>query len=73
MAMSDQVTISLNDAAQNIRQAISFAARSEDPIIVQKLSLILSEIENFKHVETQIKMLNIMAEQFKNIPGLEDS
>jgi len=73
MAMSDQVTISLNDAAQNIRQAISFASRSEEPIIVQKLSMLLGEIESFKHIETQIKIMNIMAEKYKDILSHEDN
>jgi hypothetical protein len=71
MAMSEQVELSLMDAANNIREAISFAGRYEHPIIINKLSMLLNEIENFKYIETQIKINDMMTDHFKNMtsPG----
>jgi len=49
MALSEQVELSLRDAQENLRNALSFSARSEKPFISKHIADMLAEIENLLH------------------------
>tara|TARA_B100000927_G_scaffold285036_1_gene274655 strand:- start:39 stop:275 length:237 start_codon:yes stop_codon:yes gene_type:complete len=46
MALSEQVESSLRDAQKNLRNALSFSARSEKPYVSKHIADMLAEIEN---------------------------
>ena len=49
MALSEQVELSLRDAQENLRNALSFSARSEKPYVSKHIADMLAEIENLLH------------------------
>ena len=49
MALSEQVESSLRDAQKNLRNALSFSARSEKPYVSKHIADMLAEIENLLH------------------------
>ena len=49
MALSEQVESSLRDAQENLRNALSFSARSEKPYVSKHIADMLAEIENLLH------------------------
>lgn len=51
MTLSKTVIESLNEASSHVRNALSYASRSERPVIVKKLSEILFEIENIESTD----------------------
>ena len=46
MALSEQVESSLRDAQEDLRNALSFAARTEKPYISKHIADMLSNIDN---------------------------
>ena len=46
MALSEQVEISLREAQENLRNALSFSARSEKPYISKHIADMLANIDN---------------------------
>ena len=50
MALSQQVESSLLEAQQNLRNALSFAARTEKPYIAKHIADMMSSIDNIIHV-----------------------
>ena len=62
MALSDKVTESLNNAEAELRNALSFAARQERPMICGGIAEILSRIESLQKMETLVDK----AEAFTN-------
>ena len=50
MALSQQVESSLLEAQQSLRNALSFAARTEKPYISKHIADMLSNIDNIIHV-----------------------
>ena len=46
MPLSEQVESSLRDAQEDLRNALSFAARTEKPYISQHIADMLSNIDN---------------------------
>ena len=50
MALSQQVESSLLEAQQSLRNALSFAARTEKPYISKHIADMLSNIDNILHV-----------------------
>ena len=56
MAISEQVKESMNEAAANVREAISIASRTnEDPVVVSYLSRILIDIDRINTLEMEIE------------------
>jgi hypothetical protein len=45
MALGNQVSQSLDDASNNLRNALAFAARQERPIVCKQIADLISEIE----------------------------
>jgi len=50
MALSQQVEISLKEAQQNLRNALSFAARTEKPYIAKHIADMMANIDNIIHI-----------------------
>ena len=50
MALSQQVESSLMEAQEDLRNALSFAARTEKPYISKHIPDMLSNIDNILHV-----------------------
>ena len=64
MALSKQVESSLDEAVASLRNALSFAARTEEPYISKHIADIMFQIENLKNVS------NLMAISDKVIKDL---
>ena len=50
MPLSEQVETSLVEAQENLRNALSFAARTEKPYISKHIADMMSNIDNLIHV-----------------------
>jgi len=50
MALSEQVETSLIEAQENLRNALSFAARTEKPYIAKHIADMMSNIDNIIHI-----------------------
>ena len=50
MPLSEQVETSLIEAQEDLRNALSFAARTEKPYISKHIADMLSNIDNILHV-----------------------
>ena len=46
MTLSEQVESSLKDAQDNLRNALSFSARTEKPYVSKHIACMLSDIDN---------------------------
>ena len=64
MTLSKQVESSLDEAVASLRNALSFAARTEEPYISKHIADIMFQIENLKNVS------NLMAISDKVIKDL---
>lgn len=65
MTISSQVKESTMQAAQNLREALAFAARSEHPMIVSALSDLIVRVESIELMDTCMHLLE--NERNKNI------
>ena len=50
MTLSKQVQESLDEAQSNLRNALAFSARSEEPYVSKHIADVMHSIENIKHV-----------------------
>ena len=66
MALSKQVQESLDEAQSNLRNALAFSARSEEPYVSKHIADIMHSIENIKHVT------DLLAISDKVIKEMED-
>ena len=66
MTLSTQVQSSLDEAVASLRNALSFAARNEEPYISKHIADIMFSIENLKNVS------NALAISDKIMKDLED-
>ena len=66
MALSQQVESSLIEAQQNLRNALSFAARTEKPYIAKHIADMMSNIDNIIHV---VPLLEQVEEGFNDSLG----
>ena len=66
MALSKQVESSLDEAVASLRNALSFAARTEEPYISKHIADVMFQIENLKNVS------NVLAISDKIMKDLED-
>ena len=51
MSLSSQVKESVNEAAGNLREALAFAARTEHPVVISSLTVVLMRLESLEHVD----------------------
>ena len=66
MTLSKQVQSSLDEAVASLRNALSFAARNEEPYISKHIADLMHYIDNIKHVT------NLMAISDKVMKDLEE-
>ena len=66
MTLSKQLQESLDEAQANLRNALAYAARNEEPYMSKHIADIMFSIENLKNVT------NLMAISDKVIKQLED-
>ena len=66
MALSKKVQDSLDEAQANLRNALAFAARNEEPYISKHIADLMHSIDNIKHVT------NLMAISDKVIKQMEE-
>ena len=66
MTLSKQVQYSLDEAVASLRNALSFAARNEEPYISKHIADVMSQIENLKNVS------NVLAISDKIMKDLEE-
>ena len=66
MTLSKQVESSLDEAVASLRNALSFAARTEEPYISKHIADVMFQIENLKNVS------NVLAISDKIMKDLED-
>ena len=66
MTLSKQVEASLDEAVASLRNALSFAARTEEPYISKHIADVMFQIENLKNVT------NVLAISDKIMKDLED-
>lgn len=63
MAISTQVQECTNQAAASLREALAFAARTENPVVISTLTDILVRIESLEAME-------VIAEKYCKTSGL---
>ena len=56
MTLSAQVQDSLDEAQSALRNALSFAARTEEPYISKHIADVMFQIENLKNVSNVLSM-----------------
>ena len=66
MTLSKQVQDSLDEAVASLRNALSFAARNEEPYISKHIADVMFQIENLKNVS------NVLAMSEKIMKDLEE-
>ena len=66
MALTKQVEESLNEAQGNLRNALAYAARNEEPYISKHIADVMFQIENLKNVS------NVLAMSEKIMKDLEE-
>ena len=66
MTLSKQVESSLDEAVASLRNALSFAARTEEPYISKHIADVMFQIENLKNVS------NVLAISDKIMKDLEE-
>ena len=66
MTLSKQVEASLDEAVASLRNALSFAARNEEPYISKHIADVMFQIENLKNVS------NVLAISDKIMKDLEE-
>ena len=66
MTLSKKVQSSLDEAVASLRNALSFAARNEEPYISKHIADMMFQIENLKNVS------NVLAMSEKIMKDLEE-
>jgi hypothetical protein len=57
MALSDSVETSLKEAEQSLRNALSFAARQERPLVCKTISTLIADIDQLMKFDSLIDKL----------------
>ena len=65
MTLSKQVQDSLDEAQGNLRNALAFAARSEEPYISKHIADVLASIENIKSVSNLLAISENVMKQLE--------
>jgi len=64
MPLSEQVESSLMEAQEDLRNALSFAARTEKPYISKHIADMLSNIDNILHVVPLLEQVEDLTDEF---------
>ena len=65
MTISKQVEASLDEAVASLRNALSFAARNEEPYISKHIADMMFQIENLKNVSNVLAMSEKIIKQME--------
>ena len=65
MSLSTQVSESLKDAQSDLRNALAYAARNEEPWMVKHIATALSDIDNLFHVESLLDKADKVIEELE--------
>jgi hypothetical protein len=65
MTLSKQVQDSLDEATASLRNALAFAARSEEPYISKHIADVMFQIENLKNVSNVLAMSEQIMKQME--------
>ena len=66
MTLSKQVQDSLDEATASLRNALAFAARSEEPYISKHIADVMFQIENLKNVSNVLAMSEQIMKQMED-------
>ena len=66
MTLSKQVETSLDGAVASLRNALSFAARNEEPYISKHIADVMFQIENLKNVSNVLAMSEQIMKQMED-------
>ena len=66
MTLSKQVQDSLDEATASLRNALAFAARSEEPYISKHIADVMFQIENLKSVSNVLAMSEQIMKQMED-------
>ena len=58
MALSKSVEESLNEASSHLRNALSYAARQERPVVCTQIAKILSDLDSIGSIENILDTLD---------------
>jgi len=65
MSLSTQVSESLKDAQSDLRNALAYAARNEEPWMVKHIATALADIDNLFHVESLLDRADKVIEELE--------
>ena len=65
MSLSAQVSESLKDAQSDLRNALAYAARNEEPWMVKHIATALADIDNLFHVESLLERADKVIEELE--------
>ena len=65
MSLSTQVSESLKDAQSDLRNALAYAARNEEPWMVKHIATALADIDNLFHVESLLEKADKVIEELE--------
>ena len=65
MSLSAQVSESLKDAQSDLRNALAYAARNEEPWMVKHIATALADIDNLFHVESLLEKADKVIEELE--------
>ena len=68
MALSNQVKESIEQATNNLRDALAFAARSEHPVVINAISDIILHLESIDSIEQIMQKMGAQPKATGNIP-----
>ena len=66
MTLSKQVESSLDEAVASLRNALSFAARTEEPYISKHIADVMFQIENLKNVSNVLSISQKIMEEMED-------
>ena len=66
MTLSQQVQESLDEAVASLRNALSFAARTEEPYISKHIADVMFQIENLKNVSNVLSISQKIMEEMED-------
>ena len=58
--ISERVQEELNEASSHVRNALSFASRTEKPVVIRLIGEILISIENIAIVDQQFEAMDLL-------------
>jgi predicted DNA-binding protein len=67
MALGKEVKRSLDEASENLRNALAYAARGENPMVCQKIGDILNAVNDIEDVDLAVDFLEDLKAKLKDL------